>query len=136
MTQGAWAGAGGPDAEGWYRTGDVGYLDADGDLFLVDRLRELVIVSGFNVYPREVEDALVGHPAVAEAAVVGLPDPLTGESVHAFVVPVPGAALTAEDVLAHAATRLARFKRPSTVEVVDELPHSVTGKVAKGRLRG
>jgi long-chain acyl-CoA synthetase len=66
---------------------------------------------------------------------VGVPDPQTGEAVHAFVVLAPGATLTADDVLAHAATRLARFKRPSTVEVVDELPHSVTGKVAKGRLR-
>jgi long-chain acyl-CoA synthetase len=72
---------------------------------------------------------------VAEAAVVGVPHPQTGEAVHAFVVPAAGASITADEVLAHAVTRLARFKRPSTVEVVDELPHSVTGKVAKGRLR-
>ena len=128
-------GADGPDGEGWWGTGDVAITDEHGDLVIVDRRKELVLVSGFNVYPREVEDALVQHPGVAEAAVVGVPDPSTGEAVHAFVVPAPGATLTSEEVAAHAATRLARFKRPTTVEVVAELPHSVTGKVAKGRLR-
>ena len=128
-------GVDGPADDGWWATGDVAITDERGDLVIVDRRKELVLVSGFNVYPREVEDALVQHPGVAEAAVVGVPDPQTGEAVHAFVVPVDGNTLTADDVLAHAATRLARFKRPSTVEVVDELPHSVTGKVAKGRLR-
>ena len=128
-------GVDGPDGDGWWATGDVAITDERGDLVIVDRRKELVLVSGFNVYPREVEDALVAHPGVAEAAVVGVPDPQTGEAVHAFVVPAPGATLTADDVMAHAATRLARFKRPSSVAVVDELPHSVTGKVAKGRLR-
>ncbi|HTE74099.1 MAG TPA: AMP-binding protein [Actinomycetes bacterium] len=131
-------GVDGPADDGWWATGDVAITDERGDLVIVDRRKELVLVSGFNVYPREVEDALVQHPGVAEAAVVGVPDPQTGEAVHAFVVPVDGntlTTLTPDDVLAHAATRLARFKRPSTVEVVDELPHSVTGKVAKGRLR-
>ena len=128
-------GVDGPDGDGWWATGDVAITDEHGDLVIVDRRKELVLVSGFNVYPREVEDALVAHPGVAEAAVVGVADPQTGEAVHAFVVLAPGATLTADDVLAHAATRLARCKRPSTVEVVAELPHSVTGKVAKGRLR-
>jgi long-chain acyl-CoA synthetase len=128
-------GADGPGADGWWPTGDVAYADGDGDLFLVDRRKELVLVSGFNVYPREVEEVLAEHPDVAEAAVIAMPDPLTGEAVKAFVVPRPGATLTEEDVAAHAAARLARFKRPAVVVVVDELPHSVTGKVAKGRLR-
>ncbi|HEX7188691.1 MAG TPA: AMP-binding protein [Actinomycetes bacterium] len=128
-------GADGPDRQGWWPTGDVAYADDDGDLFLVDRRKELVLVSGFNVYPREVEDALGDHPDVAEVAVIGVPDPETGEAVKAFVVPVPGAALSPQDVTAHAARRLARFKRPTVVEVVDALPHSATGKVAKGRLR-
>ena len=79
-------GAGGPDADGWWATGDVAYADADGDLFLVDRLGELIIVNGFNVYPHEVELVLAAHPAVAEAAVVGVPNPQTGEAVKAFVV--------------------------------------------------
>jgi long-chain acyl-CoA synthetase len=128
-------GADGPDAEGWWRTGDVAYVDEDGDLFLVDRRKELVLVSGFNVYPREVEDALTQHPDIAEAAVIAVPHPYTGEAVKAYVVPRDGAALRPEDVTAHAATRLARFKRPTIVAVVDALPHSATGKVAKGRLR-
>jgi long-chain acyl-CoA synthetase len=128
-------GADGPDAEGWWGTGDVAYADEGGDLFLVDRRKELVLVSGFNVYPREVEDALAEHPDIAEVAVIAVPHPATGEAVKAFVVARAGATLRPEDVTAHAATRLARFKRPTIVVVVDELPHSATGKVAKGRLR-
>jgi long-chain acyl-CoA synthetase len=128
-------GADGPDADGWFATGDVAYADDEGDLHLVDRRQDLVLVSGFNVYPKEVEDVLVRHPEVAEAAVLGVPHPLTGEAVRALVVRVPGSRLTAEDLLAHAARSLARFKCPSVVEFVPDLPRSVTGKVRKGRLR-
>jgi long-chain acyl-CoA synthetase len=128
-------GVDGPDAEGWYRTGDVGFLDADGDLFLVDRLRELIIVSGFNVFPSEVEDVLVAAPGVREAAVIGVPSEETGEAVKAFVVPSPDASVDIAAVREYAEGRLARFKSPVEIEVVDNLPHSVTGKVAKGRLR-
>ena len=91
--------------------------------------------AGFQIYPREVEDALAEHPDVAEVAVIGVPHPSTGEAVKAFVVARPGSLLRAEDVTTHAATRLARFKRPTIVTVVADLPHSATGKVAKGRLR-
>jgi long-chain acyl-CoA synthetase len=126
----------GPDDEGWYRTGDVGYLDADGDLFLVDRLRELIIVSGFNVFPSEVEEVLVQAPGVREAAVIGVPSEETGEAVKAFVVPRAGESVDPAEVREYAGSRLARFKSPVEIEVVDHLPHSVTGKVAKGRLRG
>ncbi|MBV9099057.1 MAG: AMP-binding protein, partial [Frankiaceae bacterium] len=128
-------GAGGPDADGWFRTGDVAVADDDGDLFLVDRVRELILVSGFNVYPREVEDAIAGHPGVLEVAVIGIPHPYTGETVKAFVVPGAEVSLTADDVIEYAARRLARFKCPTAVEIVTELPHSAIGKVAKGRLR-
>jgi long-chain acyl-CoA synthetase len=128
-------GVDGPDANGWFRTGDVAYADADGDLHLVDRVRELILVSGFNVYPREVEEVLEDAPGVAEAAVIGVPHPYTGETVKALVVRRPGADVTADDVIDHAARRLARFKCPTSVEFVDALPHSATGKVAKGRLR-
>src|SRR3954447_15031159 len=128
-------GDGGPDASGWFRTGDIAYADGDGDLFLVDRLRELILVSGFNVYPREVEDALLTHPDIGEVAVLGMPHPYTGETVKALVVVRDGTSLTARDVIDHAAARLARFKCPTSVEFVNELPHSVTGKVAKGKLR-
>ena len=129
----------GPDHEGWWGTGDVGFLDPDGDLFLVDRLKELVVVSGFNVYPSEVEDVIAEMDEVVEAAVIGASDPETGESVVAYVQPGSGVSLTdaelADAVRAHCAARLARFKRPRIVHVVDALPHTVTGKVAKGRLR-
>ena len=128
-------GEGGADADGWFRTGDIAYADPDGDLFLVDRLRELILVSGFNVYPREVEDALLTNPDIAEVAVIGVPHPYTGETVKALVVARDGSSLTARDVIDHAAARLARFKCPTSVEFVDQLPHAVTGKVAKGKLR-
>jgi len=128
-------GDGGPDAAGWFHTGDIAYADADGDLFLVDRMRELILVSGFNVYPREVEDVITAHPDVAEAAVIGVPHPYTGETVRALVVPREGVQLDPASVIEHAALRLARFKCPTSVEIVDELPHSTTGKVAKGKLR-
>ena len=128
-------GAEGPDAEGWFATGDVAFLDQDGDLHLVDRRMEMILVSGFNVYPREVEDVLVAHPGIEEAAVLGIGHPYTGESVKALVVLVPGARLSADDVIGHCARSLARFKCPTAVEFVKELPHSATGKVSKGRLR-
>ncbi len=128
-------GAAGPDADGWFATGDIAYEDASGDLFLVDRLRELVLVSGFNVYPREVEEVLLTHPSVAEAAVLGVPHPYTGEAVHALVVPRAGATVDPDELVVHAARSLARFKCPTSLEVVDALPHSATGKVSKGRLR-
>ncbi|MCU1595049.1 MAG: AMP-dependent synthetase and ligase, partial [Frankiales bacterium] len=128
-------GADGPDADGWFATGDVAVLDDDGDLHLVDRRRELILVSGFNVYPREIEDVLAGHPDVEEVAVLGIPHPYTGESVKALVVLRAGARLSGDEVIAFAATKLARFKCPTAVEFVAELPHSATGKVSKGALR-
>jgi long-chain acyl-CoA synthetase len=128
-------GAGGPDADGWFATGDVAYSDEDGDLHLVDRRRELILVSGFNVYPREVEQVLTEHPDIDEAAVLGIAHPYTGEAVKALVVLRPGARLSPEDVIAHAAASLARFKCPTAVEFVRDLPLSATGKVSKGRLR-
>ena len=130
-------GAGGPDDEGWWATGDVGFLDASGDLFLVDRIKDLIIVSGFNVYPSEVEDVVRDVRGVAEAAVIGVHDDVSGEAVVAYVVaPDADPETVVADVRRHCETRLARFKRPSRVEVVDELPLTVTGKVQKGRLRG
>ena len=129
-------GSGGPNAEGWFRTADVGFLDADGDLHLVDRSSDLVIVNGFNVYPREVEQVLGELPAVAESAVVGVPDERSGEAVKAVVVRADGAELTEEEVLAHCGERLARFKVPTVVEFVDALPRTPTGKVARRQLAG
>ncbi|MFG1889685.1 AMP-binding protein [Micromonospora sp. NPDC049051] len=128
-------GRGGPDADGWWPTGDVAYADEDGDLFLVDRIGELILVNGFNVYPHEVELVLSAHPGVAESAVLGVPHPRTGETVRAYVVAAPGHPVTEAELLAHCARNLARFKCPTAVEFVDELPHSVIGKVRKTLLR-
>jgi long-chain acyl-CoA synthetase len=128
-------GADGPDEDGWWGTGDVAVLDEDGDLHLVDRRQELVLVRGFNVYPREVEEVIATHPEVAEVAVLGIPHPYTGQTVKALVVRTPGSSLTADAVIAHASASLARFKCPTVVEMVTELPHTATGKVSKGRLR-
>ncbi|MDP9021262.1 MAG: long-chain fatty acid--CoA ligase [Actinomycetota bacterium] len=121
--------------DGWLRTGDVGIFDADGDLRLVDRLKDLIIVSGFNVYPREVEDVLHRHPDILAAAAVGVAHPYAGEAVKAFVVRRPGAELTEDDVVAWAQEHLARFKCPAVVEFVGQLPHTATGKVRRTVLR-
>ncbi len=128
-------GADGPDAEGWLLTGDIGYRDAEGDLHLVDRRSDLILVSGFNVYPGEVERVLESHPEVAEAAVIGMPDQRTGEAVHAVVVRTPGGTVDGAALRAFAAQSLARFKVPSTFHAVPQLPHSLTGKVSRARLR-
>lgn len=129
------AGLGGPDGDGWFRSGDVAYADDEGDLHLVDRRREVILVNGFNVYPREIELAIEALPGVAEVAVVGVPDDMSGEAVSAIVVPTRGVTLSRDEIAAQCATRLARFKCPSTIRIVEALPHSATGKVAKGRLR-
>jgi long-chain acyl-CoA synthetase len=128
-------GAHGPDEDGWFRTGDVGYLDDDGDLHLVDRANDLIIVNGFNVYPHEVERALAELPGVAEAAAVGVPDERAGERVKAVLVLRAGAELTEDAVREHCAKRLAKFKVPAHVEFVDTLPHSATGKLRRATLR-
>jgi long-chain acyl-CoA synthetase len=121
--------------DGWFRTGDVAYRDEDGYLHIVDRTKDLVIVSGFNVFPKEVEDAIAEHPSVAECTVIGIPDERTGEAVKALVVPATGATLTSDEVLEQCRRRLARFKWPREVDIVTELPRHVTGKVLRRRLR-
>lgn len=130
-------GSDGPDADGYFATGDVGIIDADGNLFLVDRLKELIIVNGFNVYPSEIEEVVAEVPGVAAVAIIGVDDEHTGEAVTAYVVPTGD--LPAKDLARlvdeHCAERLARFKRPTQVNIVDELPYGITGKVQKGRLR-
>jgi long-chain acyl-CoA synthetase len=120
---------------GWFATGDLGRVDGDGYLSVVGRLKDMVIVSGFNVYPREVEDVLVTHAGVAEAAVVGVPDSRTGERVRAVVVPRRGVELDVDEVLGYCREQLARYKLPREVHVVDALPRLPSGKVVKSRLR-
>lgn len=121
--------------DGWLRTGDVGVLDDDGYLHLVDRKEDLIIVSGFNVYPREVENVLDRHPKVVQSGVVGAPHPYTGEAVKAFVVPVTGSDLTEDEIVSWCQRHLARFKCPETVKLVAALPHTATGKVLRRELR-
>jgi long-chain acyl-CoA synthetase len=121
--------------DGWLRTGDVAVVDDDGFLFLVDRAKDLIIVSGFNVFPAEVEEVICAHPAVAEAAVVGVPHPHSGEAVKAYVVLEPGQHLDEDDIVAHCEAHLARYKCPQKVMFVDEIPHSATGKVLRKLLR-
>ena len=121
--------------DGWLRTGDVAYRDEDGYLFIVDRTKDLVIVSGFNVFPKEVEDAIARHPKVSEVVVIGVPDERTGEAVKALIVPENGQTLTEEEVREHCRGTLARFKWPQTIELVDSLPKHVTGKVLRRALR-
>jgi long-chain acyl-CoA synthetase len=121
--------------DGWLRTGDVAVVDDDGFLFIVDRVKDLIIVSGFNVYPAEVEEVIMSHPAVAQAVVVGVPHPHSGEAVKAFVVTEPGQSIEEDDVIAHCEARLARYKCPQKVLFVDEVPQSATGKVLRNVLR-
>jgi long-chain acyl-CoA synthetase len=121
--------------DGWLRTGDIAYRDEDGYLYIVDRSKDLVIVSGFNVYPKEVEEAIATHPDVAEVAVIGVPDERTGEAVKALVVARDGASPTETDILEHCRDHLARFKWPKHIEIVDALPKHVTGKVLRRALR-
>jgi acyl-CoA synthetase (AMP-forming)/AMP-acid ligase II len=120
-------------ADGFHRTGDVGVLDADGYLTIVDRLTDMIISGGENVYPSEVEAVLAGHPAVADVAVIGIPDPRWGETVHAVVVARPG--LETGELLGWARGRLAGFKCPASVTVAGELPRNATGKVLRSVLR-
>ncbi|MCZ2860619.1 long-chain-fatty-acid--CoA ligase [Blastococcus sp. VKM Ac-2987] len=121
-------------AGGWFHTGDLGYVDEDGFFFVVDRTRDLIIRGGYNVYPREVEDVLYLHPAVAEAAVVGVPDERLGQEVKAFVSLRPGRRATAEELIDHVRERVAPYKYPRSVEFRDRLPVNATGKILKRAL--
>ena len=122
-----------PDGE--LRTGDVGFMDAEGWFYLVDRKKDMIIASGYKVWPREVEDVLYSHPAVREAAVVGAPDEYRGETVHAFVSLEPGATATEPELMEWCRARMAAYKYPRAVLFVDELPKTATGKILRRELR-
>jgi fatty-acyl-CoA synthase len=122
------------DARGFLRTGDLGLIDEDGFLHLVGRIKDVIITSGFNVYPREVESRIEAHPAVQEVAVVGLPDPLLGEAVCACVVPIEGAIVTGREIVDWCREELADDKVPDLVRFVDELPRTDTGQVRRADL--
>ncbi len=139
VTKGYWnrpaATAAAIDEAGWFHTGDVGVYDEDGIVSIVDRVKDMVISGGENVYPAEVESVLFGHPAVAEVAVIGLPDAKWGEAVTAVVAPAAGASVTLEELRGYAADHLARYKLPQRLFTVDALPRNATGKVLKFQLR-
>ena len=121
--------------DGWFHTGDIGRTDVDGYFFIEDRIKDMVIIGGSNVYPAEIENVLHQHPAVADAAVFGVPAPVLGERVWAAVVRVPGASATESEIIAFCRQRMAHYKVPARVEFVDELPRNRTGKVLKRVLR-
>ncbi len=121
--------------DGWLFTGDMGYLDDDGYLFVVERKKDLIIRGGLNVYPKDVEEVIHRHPAVLEAAVVGVPDLRMGEEVCAFLVKRPGAELSSEELIAHCQANLAKYKTPRYVEFVETLPRTTLGKIQKKEIR-
>jgi len=120
---------------GWFHTGDAGYLDKDGYLYIYDRVKDMIISGGENIYPAEVENALFSHPAVADVAVIGVPDEKWGEAVKAFVVRKPGTEASAEDLIIFARERIAGYKVPRSIDFVDTLPRNPTGKILKRELR-
>ena len=123
------------DAEGWFKTGDAGYFDADGFLFMHDRVKDMIVTGGENVYPAEVENALFAHPSVADAAVIGVPDDRWGEAVKAVVVLKPGAEADPAAILAHCRERIAGYKVPKSVDFAAALPRNPSGKVLRRELR-
>jgi acyl-CoA synthetase (AMP-forming)/AMP-acid ligase II len=121
--------------DGWLYTGDMGHLDEDGYLFIADRKKDLIITGGYNVYPKEVEDIIYKHPAVFEAAVIGVPDDMWGESVKACVVLKPGAQAAEDEIINLCKEHLASYKKPKSVDFIDALPKNLTGKILKAQLR-
>jgi 4-coumarate--CoA ligase len=123
------------DDDGWLRTGDIGHVDSDDHFYIVDRLKELIKYKGFQVPPAELEALLLGNPAVADAAVIGIPDEEAGEVPKAFVVLKPGAELTADDVHEFVDVHVAHYKRLREIEFVSEIPKSASGKILRRLLR-
>ena len=123
------------DADGWLRTGDAGYFDAQGYLYLHDRIKDMIVSGGENIYPAEVENVLLSHPAVADAAVIGIPDARWGETVKAIVVLAPGAEIEEPALIAHCRARLAHYKCPTSIATTDALPRNPSGKILKRELR-
>jgi long-chain acyl-CoA synthetase len=123
------------NAEGWFRSGDAGYLDADGYVYIHDRVKDMIVSGGENVYPAEVENVLMGHPGIADVAVIGVPHERWGETAKAMVVKKAGVEVTEQEIIEYARERLAKFKCPTSVDWLDALPRNPTGKILKKDLR-
>jgi len=124
--------------DGWLRTGDIGKMDKDGYFYVIERAKDMILASGFNVYPREVEEVLFQHPSIAEAAVTGVPDPYRGETVAAFIILKPGIPAndeTRQAIIAFCKQELTAYKVPKRIEFLDTLPKSIVGKVLRRELR-
>jgi fatty-acyl-CoA synthase len=121
--------------DGWMLTGDAAYMDEDGYVFIHDRVKDMIRTGGESVYPAEVENALFGHPAIADAAVIGVPDDMWGEAVKALVVLKPGAPRDAADIIVWARERIAHFKTPKSVDFIEAIPRNITGKILRRELR-
>jgi len=121
--------------EGYFYTGDAGYFDEDKYLYIFDRVKDMIVSGGENVYPAEVENAIFGHPDVADVAVIGVPDDKWGEAVKALIVAKPGANPDAEDVIAWARERIAAYKCPKSVDIIDDMPRNPSGKILRKDLR-
>lgn len=120
---------------GWLHTGDMGYMDEESYLFIMDRSKDMIISGGENVYPREIEEVLVQHPAVREVAVIGVPDPKWGEAIKAVVSVVKGKSATEDELISFCKDNMASFKKPKSIDFVDELPKNNYGKILKRELR-
>jgi len=123
------------DTEGWLRTGDAGYLDEDGYVYIHDRVKDMIITGGENVYPAEVENAIFGHPDVEEVAVIGVPDEKWGEAVKAVVAPKKGRSPSPAEIIAYARERIAAYKAPKSIDFIEALPRNPSGKILRRELR-
>ena len=122
------------DKDGWLHTGDIAYADESGHFFVVDRRKDMIITAGYNVYPAEIERVLAAHPDVSLVAVGAVPDSVKGETARAYVVPVPGATVTGQELIEYCRTRLAAYKAPRSVQFVTALPQTSTGKIMRRKL--
>ena len=120
---------------GWLHTGDVGYMNERGFIYIMDRMKDMIISGGSNIYPRELEEVILKHPAVQEVVVIGIPDPIWGESVKAIVVRRPGAVVSEEDVIGFCREHIASYKKPKSVEFTDSIPKNAYGKVLRREIR-
>ncbi|MBW2590209.1 MAG: AMP-binding protein [Deltaproteobacteria bacterium] len=121
--------------DGWFYLGDIGFMDEEGYLTIVDRKKDIIIAGGFNIYPQEIDEVLMGHPKILEAYTIGVSDPYRGETVKAYVVLMTGGTLSEEDVIAYCRKNLAAYKAPRSIVFIDELPKSAVGKILRREIK-